>query len=219
MQGNYGNVTNGRVRVLDGIPFNNSFHFDMEILHQAQTKVDYAVATFWYGFDGASTVDFQSRSNQIMEARFYVTHKSPVFLNIPGFRIETPPTGGVIQNQSMSHYGSGWENNDQLWWSGARPGDKLEIIIGTQTAGRYRLVAKLTKANDYGIIQFKINGDLIGEPQDLYNPSVFPAPPVEIGVVDLAAGDHIVQIEITGKNEAAFAQYMVGIDWLRLEVQ
>ncbi len=56
--GNYtkpGRTTNTRVRTLDKIPFKNRLQFDMELLHWQKTaKVDYAVTTYWYAFDGAA---------------------------------------------------------------------------------------------------------------------------------------------------------------------
>jgi len=50
---NFGNVTNTRVRLLDAIPFDKSFRFDMEVWHWVKTTVDYAATTYWYGRPGA----------------------------------------------------------------------------------------------------------------------------------------------------------------------
>ena len=36
--------------LLDAIPFNTNFKFDMEILHPYRSKMNYAPATFWYTF-------------------------------------------------------------------------------------------------------------------------------------------------------------------------
>ncbi len=215
--GNYGNTTNARVRLLDGIPFTKEFRFDMEVWHWAATKIDYAVATFWYGFDDDSLVDFQTRKEQIEEVQSAVSYKTPMSLEIPGFKIEKIPTGGTIQIQGMKHFGEGkWNKDDQLWWTGAKPNDKLELIVDAEKDGKFKLVAELTKARDYGIVQFFLDGTKIGEPVDLYNPEVIPTGPVELGAVDLKAGKHVVAIEILGKNEKAVPGYMVGIDRLIL---
>ena len=215
--GNYGNTTNARVRLLDGIPFRRDFRFDMEILHQAATEIDYAAATFWYAFDGASTADFQTRTEQIAEARSAVLYKMPVDYNIPGFRVEKDPTRGTIQLQGMGGFGSGWDNNDQLWWTGGRPGDKLELVCDTIPQGTYKLSARLTKAKDYGIVQFWVDGVEIGGHIDLYNPDVIPFA-IDIGIVVFSAGgEHGVEIEIIGANASAVASYMVGVDILRFD--
>jgi hypothetical protein len=216
---NYGHATNGRVRLLDGIPFTKDFRFDMEVWHWAKTKIDYSVVTFWYGFDGAALVDFQPRRNRITEVKSPVLYKTPMSLDIPGFKIEKIPTAGNLQLQGLQQFtkeGRKWENDDHLWWTGARPGAKLELIINTEKDGKYNLVAALTKAKDYGTIQFSVDGVKVGEAIDLYNPEVIPTGAMEVGSIDLKAGKHIVQVEIIGKNDKADPAFMVGIDTVRL---
>ncbi|MDR1268304.1 MAG: DUF2961 domain-containing protein, partial [Planctomycetaceae bacterium] len=215
---NYGNTTNGRVRLLDTVPFTKDFRFDMEVWHWAKTKIDYSVATFWYGFESATVTDFQSRPAQIAEVQAPVAYKTPVFLEFPGFRIEKLPTSGTPQLQVMGHFTNGkWDNNDQLWWTGAKPGDKLELLLDAEKDGNYKLVAELTKARDYGIVQFYFNNVKIGQPVDLYNPEVIPIGALELpAVIELKAGRYPVTVEIVGKNDAADPKYMVGIDRLRL---
>jgi hypothetical protein len=216
---NYGHATNGRVRLLDGIPFTKDFRFDMEVWHWVKTRIDYSVVNFWYGLEGAELVDFQSRVDQIVEVKSPVSYHTPMSLEIPGFKIEKAPTAGTIQNQGMQGFareGRKWDNDDQLWWTGARPGAKLELILEADKDGAYKLVGELTKARDYAIVQFRVNGVKAGEPIDLYNPEVIPTGAVEIGSIDLKAGTHVVEIEIIGKNDKADPGYMVGIDRLRL---
>ena len=90
----------------------------------------------------------------------------------------------------------------------------MELILEVEKDGKYKLVAELTKARDYGIIQLSVDGVKLGEPIDLYNPEVVPTGAMEVGTVDLKAGKHVVQIEIVGKNEQAAPGYMVGVDQL-----
>lgn len=45
-----GMSSNNRYRALDAIPFNSSFHFDMEIWHPFKAKMCWSPATFWYAF-------------------------------------------------------------------------------------------------------------------------------------------------------------------------
>ena len=90
------------------------------------------------------------------------------------------------------------------------------MILNAEKDGDYKLVAELTKAADYGIIQFRVDGVKVGEPVDLYSPNVIPTGAMEIGTVSLKAGKHVVEVEIVGKNEKAIPEYMVGIDRLQL---
>ena len=49
-----GMSVNSRYRLLDGIPFNSSLKFDMELWHWEKTPMNYAPATFWYALPGAN---------------------------------------------------------------------------------------------------------------------------------------------------------------------
>jgi hypothetical protein len=42
-----------RTRNLDGIPFNTSFSYDMEMLSWTGGTIDASATTYWYGFKGA----------------------------------------------------------------------------------------------------------------------------------------------------------------------
>ncbi len=50
-----GYSVNSRYRGLDGIPFQKSLKFDMELWHWAETKMNFAPTTFWYARPGCTT--------------------------------------------------------------------------------------------------------------------------------------------------------------------
>ncbi len=50
-----GYSTETRTRVLDGMPFGESLQVDMEIWHWWDCRMDYGVATYWYGLPGAES--------------------------------------------------------------------------------------------------------------------------------------------------------------------
>ena len=82
----------------------------------------------------------------------------------------------------MGHFGPGkWKNDEQLWWTGAKPGDKLDLALPVEPAGKYEVSVSLTKARDYGIVQFSLDGKKAGEPIDLYNAGVVPTGPISLG--------------------------------------
>ncbi len=215
---NYGHATNGRVRLLDGIPFTKDFRFDMEVWHWAQTKIDYSVVTYWYGFADTKTVDFPSRESLLEEVQQPVLYNTPMSLDISGFTIEKAPTAGNIQAQNMQGFTKDdrkWDGNDQLWWTGAGPGAKLELLLDAEKDGKYQLVAEMTRAKDYGIVQFHVDEIKLGEAVDLYNVDVIPTGELEIGAVELTGGRHAVTVEIIGRNEKS-TSHLIGIDRIRL---
>ena len=65
--------------------------------------------------------------------------------------------------------------------------------------------------------RFKQDGKKLGEPLDLFNPSVIPTGPIDLGVHDLTKGDHRLTIEIVGANPKAVKSYMFGLDYIKLE--
>jgi hypothetical protein len=112
----------------------------------------------------------------------------------------------------MGHYKGKWTNDDHLWWTGAKPGDKLEVIVPVKSSGTYDVSVVLTKARDYGIVQLSLDGKPAGERIDLYNPEVVPTEPIELGSYTLKEGKHILTVEIVGANPRAIKAYMFGLD-------
>lgn len=215
---NFGHTTNLRVRLLDGIPFTKDFRFDMEVWHWAQTEIDYAVATYWYGFPETDPVDspsgkYPTEKKVIEELRAPVSYKNPVPLpKIPGFVFNERPSGGNVQTQDMKNWpNSKWKNAKQLWWTGAKPGDKLELVLESAAAGKKKLEVEMTKAVDYGIVQYRLNGEKIGNPVDLFNDGVVSSGIVTIGEGNVKEGKNVITVEILGKNEKS-TNYLFGID-------
>ena len=209
--GNFGNTTNTRVRLLDAIPFTKSFQFDMEVWHWRKTLIDYAATTYWYGRPGA-----ESNIESIVEDAMHpVKYNTPI--ELPGFDFVKMPKGR-LQIQDLTHFKKGvWENDDHLWWTGAKPGNKLELKVAAETAGKYSLTVTMTKAPDYAIVQYYLDGKKIGEPIDLYATSVEPTGKVKLGDFDLSAGEHVLTVEIVGANPKAKKSYMFGLDRILIE--
>jgi len=78
----------------------------------------------------------------------------------------------------------------------------------------------LTKAPDYGVFQFHLDGKKLVGPVDLYDPKVVVAPAIDAGKAALGKGVHELKIEIVGVNAAAkpgnFSKYLLGLDYLKL---
>ncbi len=212
--GNQGRVTNTRVRLLDGIPFTTDFRFDMEVWHWRPCEVSYAVATYWYALPGASGNHGPApEMARLLEPEMPVPRK--VAGAIEGEALEIlEKTGGTTEIQSVDRFH--WSGAEQLWWKDGKPGDRLVLALPVAETGKYTLKADLTKAIDYAIAQFSLDGAPLGEPIDFINNGVINEV-FTLGVVELAAGDHKLTIELTGANEKAVKRYMIGVDYLLLE--
>ena len=126
-------------------------------------------------------------------------------------------SAGSARGQKMDSFTRDrWSGADQLWWTGAAPGARLEIEIPVEEAGKYDLDIVLTRAQDYGIVQLLLDGEKLGSPIDLYHPEVVTTGVLTFGARELTAGSHKLMAEIVGANPKAEKAYMFGLDWVRL---
>lgn len=126
-------------------------------------------------------------------------------------------TGGNAVSQSMGGFPKDkWSGSDHLWWTGAKPGMRLELELPVAIEGTYDLELVLTMARDYGIVQIKIDDEPLGGPVDGYEVDVVTTGVLSFGPKKLTAGTHKLGFEITGANPRADKGYMVGLDYIRL---
>lgn len=127
-------------------------------------------------------------------------------------------TAGKTASQKMGSFKAGrWSSGEQLLWSGAKPGDRLEVEIDVSAAGTYNLAAAFTLARDFATVQLALDGQSLGQPLDFYNyPDVKTSGEVALGQHQLTAGQHKLSFEITGINASAVKSYVFGLDYLRL---
>jgi hypothetical protein len=127
-------------------------------------------------------------------------------------------TAGQTTTQNMANFKAGqWSGGEQLYWRGAKPGDRLELELNVPAEDTFVIAGVLTKARDYAIVQLQLDGEPLGEPIDLYSsPDVVTTGEVVWGRRKLTAGPHRMAIVVQGANAAAVKSYMVGLDYVRL---
>ncbi len=126
-------------------------------------------------------------------------------------------TSGATSVQKMGAFKGGkWSGDEQLFWRGAKPGDRLELEFNSPQEGTYELAAVLTKARDYAIVQLQLDNQPLGDTLDLFSPDVVTTNELRLGKHKLTAGPHRLTIVIQGANPAATKSHMVGLDYLRL---
>jgi hypothetical protein len=211
-QQNRGHQSVLRWQTADNIPFQKSFEGCIEKYYRTEEKGTlYACVACWYlapgGVDPYGPVPVAERHG------YYV--KVPLVAG--GFKVLGEPRG-VVRSQGMQTFAGGtWKNNDQLWWTNARPGDLLEVAVPVKKSGTYEVSVVLTKARDYGVVQLYLGGKKAGEAIDLYNPEVIPTEPISLGTHNLTEGEVTLGIKITGANEKAIKSYMFGLDYVIFE--
>lgn len=212
-----GHISVNRWHVPDNVPFQNGFEGCIEKYFPNQKPTLYAAMAYWYLSPEGQDPYEPVRLNQ--RVGYWVPVESEKVKGaIEGEHLKVlSKTGGDPQEQDMSGFGEAWSNDAHLWWINARPGDKLVLALPVRTTGKYRIGMQLTKAPDYAIVQLYLDGQKLGQPLDLYHPSVVATGLLRFGQRDLAAGDHKLMLEILGANEKAIKNYMAGLDYVKLE--
>ena len=208
-ENNQGHQSLLRWHFVDNVPFQKSFEGCIEKYFPNNRNTLYACTVRWYlapdGVDPYESVPVAQRDG-------YYSLSLP---SAAQFKVLNRPNGEV-RPQGMDGSGN-WRDDVQLWWTGAKPGDKLVLAVPVTKAGKYQVVVQLTKARDYGIVRLSLDAQPAGEPIDLYHPEVVPTGPIVLGVQDLSQGQHKLMIEIVGANPKAIKAYMFGINRIDLK--
>lgn len=212
-----GHISVNRWQVPDNVPFQKGFEGCLEKYYPNQRPTLYAATAYWYlsanGKDPYRPAPLEQRVGY-----WTPVESAKVKGVIEGESLKVlAKTGGDPQGQDMTGFGESWSNDAHLWWINAKPGDKLDLALPVAQAGKYRVSLQLTKAPDYGIVQLYLDGQKLGEPIDLYHPSVVASGPLTLGQREFTAGEHKLTIEIVGANERAVKNYMAGLDYVKLE--
>jgi putative membrane-bound dehydrogenase-like protein len=127
-------------------------------------------------------------------------------------------TGGTAASQNMGGFPADrWSGNDHLWWTGAKPGDKLSLEVPVEKAGTYDIEIVLTRARDYGVAKISIDDKVLDPGFDMFNnPDVITTGVLSFGMNELAAGNHRITFEIVGANPEGVKAYMLAVDYIRL---
>jgi hypothetical protein len=126
---------------------------------------------------------------------------------------------GQTSVQNMTGFAKDtWSGTKQLFWTGGKPGERLELEFQVAEAGTFDVLAAFTMARDYGIINIEIDGKPLRKEIDLYNsPDVISSGELNLGKPKLDAGPHTLALVIAGANPAAVRAFMVGLDYVRLQ--
>ncbi len=130
-------------------------------------------------------------------------------------------TGGKTSIQAMDGFKNDrWSGDKQLFWSGAKPGDRVEFAFDVPKTGVYTIEAALTMARDFGIVRMELDEGNHRAPIDLYNfPDVLSTGSQDFLTIALEAGPHTFALEMVGANPAAIGGDKIGFDYLRVKAK
>lgn len=215
---NPGLTINMRYRDLDAIPFRSSISANIELWHWAPTIMNYALTSYWYVLPGYS-INIEPRPQSV---------KNPVPVKRSDIIIPVVDENGFIEGEYLDITGCeggtaeaqfitglNWSNKGQLWWHDGSPGNKLHMRLLMNDTGSFQVMAGLSRAVDYGIIGFEINGKPVKRTFNGYIPENVDAQEIDLGRWQLNKGENIFTIIIKGKDKSAKPGFMAGIDYLK----
>jgi hypothetical protein len=203
-----------RSRNLDVIPFDTSLKFDFEIETWKDSLVDYAATTYWYGSPGTKG----GLPPEPVEARRPVPMLPPPMVIQGALECESLPVvahspGLVVEPQNMRYTEGLWSTNTHLLIRGKQVGDYVELSIPAPGNTPRRLTLYATKAYDYGILKFTVNGIPVEDAFDGYARSPEPFGPISLGVFTPEDGKLVLCAEIAGTNPASGGlHYLAALD-------
>ena len=203
-----------RSRNLDAVPFERSLQFDFEISTWKEGQVDYATTTYWYGAPGASG----NIAPQPAEARRPVAVLPPTLSLQGALEVESLPVlskalGLVVEPQDMRNFSGTWSAHAHLLIRGKKVGDYVEVAIPVAGKSPRRLTLYATRAYDYGILKFTVNGQAVDNTFDGYAPDPTPLIPIPLGIFTPRNGQLVLRAELVGTNPLSGGfRYLAALD-------
>ncbi len=222
--GNRGRTSVNRFHILDNIPFEKSFRFDIEFWHWTpKIDVPYAATSYWYARPGA-TDDFHEPDASVLQnlpAAPPSGHAYRIKGAIEGEKVKIAGKSSDfdLDPQEMTAFDGNWSGASHLWGRPGKVGEWADLELPVAKAGRYDVVVYMTKARDYGIVQFAVNGKPLGPQVDGFHAdSVVASGAIDLGTVDLQKGTATLRVEVVGTNPKADGlRYMWGLDCVVLK--
>jgi len=214
-----GNRLNNRFHIIDSVPFKESFTGTFEKYHRDGYS-NWAFTNYWYLSKGGVDSYKEKPHNEYSE--YYKSPYPEALLFYEGEDLDIIESTGMMkaETQDMKVFQTAeykWSNTAQIIFKAEKTQAYVKFRICIPEDGNYTMTLNYTLAPDFGIIKNFIDGNEIGESQDLYNGKVI-CEESEIGNVYLTKGYHDYTIKVTGKNSKS-SGYFCGLDRLEFKLQ
>ncbi|HXY35138.1 MAG TPA: hypothetical protein VEI07_12985, partial [Planctomycetaceae bacterium] len=209
--------------ILDNIPFENSFRFDMEFWHWTPNiDVPYAATSYWYARPGA-TDDFHEPEARVLQSLPAAPPPAQSYrikgaLEGEKLKIVGKSSDFDVDPQDMTAFDGNWSGASHLWGRPGKAGEWVDLELPVVAEGRQKVIVYLTKARDYGVVRFYLDGKPLGPKIDCFHRDVVPTGPIDLGTLDLKKGTATLRVEVVGTNPRSDGlRYMWGLDCVVLK--
>jgi len=121
--------------------------------------------------------------------------------------------------QSTEFFVTGkWSKNGHMFAFKTSQQDWIDFELPSSETANYEILVFLTKAKDYGVLNFFINGKKADVQSDLYSSEIVSTGPILLGTFPLHRKNNILRLEITGHSvQGNPPYYQFGIDGVQLK--
>lgn len=212
-----GYTVNIRQRCLDGIPFNSNLQMDMEMWHWTKATINFAPVTWWYMLpesDFDINADMDGITAPVALRRSDIIPPEVRNSVIEGENMELARiSGGSFSIQHSTKWG--WSDDMQLFWTGGKPGDTLEVVFNSPEEYNINLTARFTVAPDYGTVRLILNETEIPGTFNLNYPQVTTRE-IYLGRFQIPQGENKLRTIIVSPGTSDGKAFF-GLDLLRFD--
>lgn len=212
-----GNTCLNRFHIIDGITFNTSLKFNMEVwTHASGFSLGMAQTSYWYAFENTRDNFLPLLSHKLVVAELPKSKNVDGVLESEDMRIIRTSNGVAFpQNNFVWSYSGGYA----IWWVENGVGDELELGFNVEKAGKYEIKAIFTNGFSVGNNSLFINGKKVEKEIDLWDRDFkICEQETSLGEFDLKQGENVLKVVIKGKKEISFG-YVFTLDYLRLNLK
>jgi hypothetical protein len=220
--GNRGFVTNYRWHVLDAIPFTSSIGFLMELSsHERTPGLSYARTGYYYARPG--TIDDIEALQPSDLRRLELPDGWEPAARFGAANAVFYPAEEILSGRQDTVLRSGrlWAGGRLLVWTPKKPGDRKELKIRVDPAGRTQIHITAALTPGSGRFAAWLDGAPAGGTAgpgtiDLHDPFRTLLRTFSLEPVELAAGEHTLTLEYKG-SEAGVARPEIGLDFVWIQ--
>lgn len=206
-----GMTVNLRYRSLDAIPFKEKISSNIELWHWVKTRLNYAMTAFWYVKDG-----FKSNISPGPElVKLPVAHKrsdiiKPLVYEDGKLEGEDLEVVSFASGEVNIKYGGNMSGKLFLLWKDAKEGDELRTKFILNRGGKYKVLARLVKGQDYGKIRIRINGKIILNSINCFDKNKTGNFSILLGTYNLKKGENSLIFELLSDKLKS-----IGVDYIK----
>lgn len=195
---NLGHTVISRVNILDSIPFNEKFKFDMEVWHWKPCQVSYATSVFWYALPGADC-NVQPMPD---EASREITQHPKWVMEFENLEIinKSANLNTALKKVEEVKYPWGWSDGTHFCMESNKSGDSIEFLVPLEDTMPVNLTLYATKNNKSGPLKVEVNGIEVNKKVDLYSDQIQLSGPIEIGTFDPSDGGIKLKFKLACNN-------------------